>query len=194
MNDVQFYIKIAIWSQVVSSVVFLGVLVYIWSRWILPVVMAAQERSNATDRRSRTSSRRSQGGARNAARGDRDARDTTPSSSSSASVSGSSTSAQALLQETTEAGERALADAGRELERARAAARPAVARRTCRQRAAARARRRPRRRVDAAARRAPRRSFRRLVGRRGWWLIRRSRAATRSQSPRSPASRTPSSA
>ncbi len=46
MNDLQFYIKIAIWSQVVSSVVFFGVLAYIWSRWIYPVVMTAQERSN----------------------------------------------------------------------------------------------------------------------------------------------------
>ena len=46
MNDAQFYIKIAIWSQVVSSIIFLGVLAYMWFRWILPVVMAAQERSN----------------------------------------------------------------------------------------------------------------------------------------------------
>ena len=44
MNDL--YISIAIWSQVISSVVFLAALVYMWSRWILPVVMTAQDRSN----------------------------------------------------------------------------------------------------------------------------------------------------
>ena len=32
MNDLQFYIKIAIWSQIVSSIVFLGVLVWMWSQ------------------------------------------------------------------------------------------------------------------------------------------------------------------
>ncbi len=46
MSDAQLYLKLALYSQIVSAVVFMGVLVFIWMRWILPVVMAAQERSN----------------------------------------------------------------------------------------------------------------------------------------------------
>jgi F0F1-type ATP synthase membrane subunit b/b' len=121
MNDLQFYIKIAIWSQVVSSVVFLGVLAYIWSRWILPVVMAAQARSNqqiAQAERHRdeakaalqTLSEEIEGARRDAKLIEQRVSERTDHER------------ETLLQETTEAGDRALAEAGRELERARAAA------------------------------------------------------------------------
>lgn len=46
MSDAQLYVKIALYSQIVSAIVFIAVLIYMWLRWILPVVMSAQERSN----------------------------------------------------------------------------------------------------------------------------------------------------
>ncbi|MFY9711480.1 MAG: hypothetical protein WAK88_15045, partial [Candidatus Cybelea sp.] len=46
MSDSQLYIQIAVWSQAASSIVFIAVLVYMWTRFIEPVLMAAQERSN----------------------------------------------------------------------------------------------------------------------------------------------------
>lgn len=122
MNDLQFYIKIAIWSQVISSVVFLGVLVYIWSRWILPVVMTAQARSNrqiAEAERHRDEAKAALETLREDIEGARhDAKLMEQRVSERADHE-----REALLQETTEAGERGLAEAGRELERARAAAR-----------------------------------------------------------------------
>lgn len=122
MNDLQFYIRIAIWSQVISSVVFLGVLVYIWSRWILPVVMTAQARSNrqiAEAERHRDEAKAALETLREDIEGARhDAKLMEQRVSERADHE-----REALLQETTEAGERGLAEAGRELERARAAAR-----------------------------------------------------------------------
>jgi F-type H+-transporting ATPase subunit b len=41
-----FYINLAIWSQVASAILFIAVLVYFWQRFMLPAVLAAQERSN----------------------------------------------------------------------------------------------------------------------------------------------------
>ena len=46
MSDSRLYLEIAIWSQVVSSIVFIGALVFMWFRWLLPLFMAAQARSN----------------------------------------------------------------------------------------------------------------------------------------------------
>jgi F0F1-type ATP synthase membrane subunit b/b' len=121
VNDLQFYIKIAIWSQVVSSVVFLGVLVYIWSRWILPVVMTAQERSNrqiAEAERHRDEAKAALQTLREGIEGARhDAKLIEQRVNERVDHE-----REALIKETTEAGERALADAGRELGRARAAA------------------------------------------------------------------------
>lgn len=122
MSDLQFYVKIAIWSQVISSVVFLAVLVYVWSRWIYPVVMAAQERSN---RQIAEAERH-----RDEAKAALDAlREEIQTAHHDAELIGARVGErveherEALLKETTEAGERALIDAGRELERSRAAAR-----------------------------------------------------------------------
>ncbi len=42
----QTYLTIAIWSQVISAAVFIAALVYMWRRFIQPVVLAAQQRSN----------------------------------------------------------------------------------------------------------------------------------------------------
>lgn len=46
MNDNQFYVQIAIWSQVVSAVLFMGVLVWLWFKFIQPAILAAQDRQN----------------------------------------------------------------------------------------------------------------------------------------------------
>lgn len=42
----QTYVTIAIWSQVVSAIVFIAALLYLWSRYLEPIVLAAQARSN----------------------------------------------------------------------------------------------------------------------------------------------------
>lgn len=118
----QLYITIAIWSQIVSSVVFVGALIFMWFRWILPAVVAAQERSN-----------------RQIAEAERH-RDEVKAALETlhreietahhdAELIGQRVAArveherQAVLEEAGEAGERALDDARRELERALAAGR-----------------------------------------------------------------------
>ena len=47
MSEERLYLDVAIWSQVVSAILFIGALVFIWNKWIVPVVLAAQVRSNA---------------------------------------------------------------------------------------------------------------------------------------------------
>jgi F0F1-type ATP synthase membrane subunit b/b' len=121
MNDAQFYIKIAIWSQVVSSVIFLGVLAYMWLRWILPVVMAAQERSNRQIAEAERHRDEVKGALESLHEQVETARHDAGLIEQRAGARAEHERA-ALLQEATEAGERALADAGRELERARIAA------------------------------------------------------------------------
>jgi F-type H+-transporting ATPase subunit b len=46
VNDA-FYEQVAIWSQVVASILFLGVLVFLWVRFITPAVIASRNRKNA---------------------------------------------------------------------------------------------------------------------------------------------------
>jgi F0F1-type ATP synthase membrane subunit b/b' len=122
MNDSQFYVQIALWSQIVSSVVFIGVLVYVWTRWILPVVLAAQARSNrqiAEAERHRDEAM----GALETLRAEIESARHDAELIARRASGRAEHEREALLHETTEAGERILADAGRELERARAAAR-----------------------------------------------------------------------
>lgn len=40
------YVQIAIWSQVISSVLFMGVLIWLWFKFIQPAILAAQDRQN----------------------------------------------------------------------------------------------------------------------------------------------------
>lgn len=122
MNDAQFYIKIAIWSQVVSSIIFLAVLAYMWFRWILPVVMAAQQRSNrqiAEGERHRDEVK----AALDSLRAEIETARHDAHLIEERATARAEHERQALVREATEAGERALTEAGRELERARAAAR-----------------------------------------------------------------------
>ena len=46
-GDVSFYEQLAVWSQVFGSVAFLAVLVYAFRRFLIPAVIASQERKNA---------------------------------------------------------------------------------------------------------------------------------------------------
>lgn len=46
MSETQFYVRLALYSQVVSAVVFIVVLVWMWFKWIVPVIMSAQARTN----------------------------------------------------------------------------------------------------------------------------------------------------
>jgi F0F1-type ATP synthase membrane subunit b/b' len=122
MSESQLYLQIAIWSQIASSVVFIGALVFIWMRWVMPVVLAAQERSNRTiaeAERHRDEVKAALEALREeieSARHDAQLIETRSSDRAEHER-------QLLLKEATDAGERALQDAGRELERARSAAR-----------------------------------------------------------------------
>jgi F0F1-type ATP synthase membrane subunit b/b' len=122
MNDSQLYLEIAVWSQIVSSIVFIGLLIYMWVRWLMPVVLAAQERSNrqiAEAERHRDEVK----GALEALRQEIEtARHDALLIGQRANTRGQH-ERELLVKEATEAGERALADAAREHERARAAAR-----------------------------------------------------------------------
>jgi F0F1-type ATP synthase membrane subunit b/b' len=46
-DDVNFYEQLAVWSQIFGSVAFLVVLVYVFRRFLIPAVIASQERKNA---------------------------------------------------------------------------------------------------------------------------------------------------
>jgi F0F1-type ATP synthase membrane subunit b/b' len=46
-DSVAFYEHLACWSQVFGSVAFLAVLVYVFRRFLIPAVIASQERKNA---------------------------------------------------------------------------------------------------------------------------------------------------
>jgi F0F1-type ATP synthase membrane subunit b/b' len=122
MSDSQLYFHIAIWSQIVSSIVFIGALVFIWMRWVMPVFLAAQERSNrqiAEAERHRDEVKAALEALREAIESaSRDAKLIEERASEHAERE-----RQSVLKEATEAGERVLADASRELGRARAAAR-----------------------------------------------------------------------
>jgi F0F1-type ATP synthase membrane subunit b/b' len=121
MNDERLYLEISIWSQVVSSILFIGALVFIWNKWILPVVMAAQARSNAQIAESERH-RDEAKGALGVLREEIDsARRDAELIEQRAELHGQR-ERETILKDATETGERALRDAGGELERARAAA------------------------------------------------------------------------
>jgi F-type H+-transporting ATPase subunit b len=122
MNAAQLYIQIAIWSQVLSSVIFIALLVFMWFRWLLPVFLTAQERSNrqiAEAERHRDEMK--------AALQTLHAEIATAQHDAELIVQRAGDHAeherQAAIAEATDAGERALQNADKELERARAAAR-----------------------------------------------------------------------
>ncbi len=122
MSESQLYFHIAVWSQIASSVLFIAALVFMWFRWLLPVFLAAQQRSN-----------------RQIAEAERHRDEVKGALEALREEIGSARHDAQLIErrvnqrveherdlsrrEATGAGERALADANREFERARAAAR-----------------------------------------------------------------------
>ncbi len=122
MSDSQLYIHIALWSQIVSSIVFIGVLVFMWVRWILPVVMAAQERSNRQIEQAERH-RDEVKGALEALNAEIESARHDAALIEQRASEHAEHERRLLLKEATQAGERSLADADRELDRARAAAR-----------------------------------------------------------------------
>ena len=121
MNQTQLYLDIAIWSQAISSVVFIGALVYMWFRWLMPVFLAAQERSNrqiAEAERHRDEVK----GALEALREEIGTARHDAELIEQRAADQAEHERQAALAEATDAGERALHNAQGELNRARVAA------------------------------------------------------------------------
>ena len=128
MSDSQLYLHIALWSQIVSSVVFIVLLIYMWNRWVMPVVLAAQDRSN----RQIAEAERHRDEVKGALAALRQEIETARHDAKLIEGRASRRAEhehELLVKEATEAGERAVADAGRELERAVQAAREDAARR-----------------------------------------------------------------
>jgi F-type H+-transporting ATPase subunit b len=145
------YQAIAQWSQITSSLLFLGVLVWLWIRYIQPAVLAAQATQNAriaeAERHRDEAKAALDGLQREIEAAQRDA--LAIKERVTALMSGER---EALLREAVEAGERALRDAQAELSRARAAAREQL-RDELVEKALAAARTIALRRVDAGANR-----------------------------------------
>jgi len=115
------YEAIAEWSQVVSSVLFMGALIVLWFKFLQPAVLAAQAAQNsriAEAERHRDEVKASLEGLRQ----DIDAAQRDAAAIVERVGSLVAAEREQALREAREAGERALADAKRELERARAAA------------------------------------------------------------------------
>jgi F0F1-type ATP synthase membrane subunit b/b' len=122
MSEVVLYTRIAAWSQIASSIVFIAALIYMWFRWFMPVVLSAQERSNraiAEAERHRDEVK----GALEALRAEIETAAHDAELIKARAEGRAEHEREQLLKETADAGDRALADAGRELERARTSAR-----------------------------------------------------------------------
>ena len=116
------YEQVAVWSYVLSAVLFVAVMIVIWIKWIQPAVLAAQANNNkqiAEAERHRDEAKAALEALRLEIGGaERDAqliRDRANSQGKHES--------EATIAEAKQAGERALRNAAGELERARAAAR-----------------------------------------------------------------------
>lgn len=115
------YEAIAEWSQVVSALLFIGALVFMWIKFLQPAVLAAQAAQNARvieAERHRDQARAALEGLR--ADIDEAQRDAVSIKDRAGSLIGAER--ESALREAREAGERALKDAQGELARARAAA------------------------------------------------------------------------
>lgn len=122
MTPARLYFEIAVWSQVLSSIVFIGVLVFMWFKWLLPLFMAAQARSNrqiAEAERHRDDVK----AALEALRAEIETANQDASLIVERAKARAEHERRAMLDEAAAAGERSLENAGRELERARASAR-----------------------------------------------------------------------
>lgn len=149
MNDAQLYVSIALWSQVVAAVLFIGFLVWIWVKYLLPGILTAQERQNkqiAEAERHRDEAKATLDLLRNQI----DGAALDAEAIKRRAVAQAKREYDASVAEAKEAGERALANARGELARARASARDQL-RRDILDRALVQARQDAERRVDASA-------------------------------------------
>lgn len=122
MSQDQLYLQIAIWSQVCSAVVFIAAMVYVWIRWLQPMVLAAQERSNrqiAEAERHRDEAEEALAALHEEIEGAREDAELIRERANAYAEH----ERQAALAEATAAGDRTLRNARAELDRARAAAR-----------------------------------------------------------------------
>ncbi len=116
------YEAIAEWSQVTSAVLFLGVLVWMWIKFIQPAVLAAQAAQNA--RINEAERHRDEAkAALQGLQGDIDVAQQDALAIKDRMAAFVAAEREVILREAREAGERALRDAEGELARARAAAR-----------------------------------------------------------------------
>ena len=116
------YVEIAKWSQVISSVLFICVLVYLWVKFIQPAIEAAQQNKNkqiAETERHRDEAK----AAVETLHGEIDSAKRDAELIRGRAEEQAKHEAEAIVSETRQAGERALRNAQGELERARAAAR-----------------------------------------------------------------------
>ncbi len=116
------YEQVAVWSQVISAVLFVAVMVWVWGKYIQPAVLAAQDAHNkqlAESERHRDEAKASLEALRGEISGaQRDAELIRQRATEQAAREKDATIAQAR-----EAGERAVRNASGELDRARFAAR-----------------------------------------------------------------------
>jgi len=147
MTDPQFYVKIALWSQIAAAALFICVLAWLWVKFFQPAVLAAQERQNkqiAEAERHRDEAKammdllhtQMDGAAHDA------------EAIKERATAQAKREYDAAVAEAKDAGERALANAQGELQRARASAREQL-RREILDRALTQARQDAERRVDA---------------------------------------------
>ncbi len=116
------YVAIAEWSQVASSVLFLGVLVWMWLKFIQPAVLTAQAAQNA--RINEAERHRDEAkAALEGLQGEIGLAQQDALAIKDRIAAFVAAEREATLREAREAGERALRDAEGELARARAAAR-----------------------------------------------------------------------
>jgi F-type H+-transporting ATPase subunit b len=116
------YQAIAEWSQVISAVLFLAVLVWMWFKFIQPAVLAAQAAQNA--RINEAERHRDEAkAALEGLQGEIGLAQQDALAIKDRMTAFAATEREAILREAREAGERALRDAEGELARARAAAR-----------------------------------------------------------------------
>jgi F-type H+-transporting ATPase subunit b len=143
----QFYVHVALWSQVVAAILFIVFLLWLWSKYLQPAIMAAQDRFNkqiAEAERHRDEAKALIETLR--AQIEEAARDADLIKQRAAAQA--ARGYDAALAEAREAGERALRNAGGELDRARASARIQL-REELASKALERARQDAARRVDA---------------------------------------------
>ncbi|MBV8345193.1 MAG: hypothetical protein JO190_09415 [Candidatus Eremiobacteraeota bacterium] len=120
-GDARLYIEIAIWSQVISSIVFIAALVFMWYRWLLPVFLNAQDRSNKQIAEAEQHRDEVKAALETLREQIETARHDAELIIARAGDHAEHERA-ATLQECTDAGKRTLLDAGKEIFRARAAA------------------------------------------------------------------------